>query len=44
MNNATYYDKLPEMIARCIWTYAKSMQWAPYEEIIIMNRANIEKK
>ncbi len=28
------YDKLREMIARCQWTFAKTMPWAPHEYIV----------
>ena len=28
------YDKIREMIARCQWTYAKTMPWAPHEYIV----------
>ena len=28
------YDKIREMIARCRWTYAKTMPWAPHEYIV----------
>ena len=27
-------DKLREMIARCQWTFAKTMPWAPHEYIV----------
>ena len=28
------YDKLREMIARCTWTFAKTMPWCPHEYIV----------
>ena len=28
------YDKLREMIARCEWTFAKTMPWCPHEYIV----------
>ena len=28
------FDKLRSMIARCQWTFAKTMPWAPHEYII----------
>ena len=28
------YDKLREMIARCEWTFAKTMPFAPHEYIV----------
>lgn len=28
------YDKIREMIARCRWTYGKTMPWAPHEYIV----------
>lgn len=28
------FDKLREMIARCKWTFAKTMPWAPHEYIV----------
>lgn len=28
------YEKLREMIARCQWTFAKTMPWAPHEYIV----------
>ena len=28
------YDKIREIIARCRWTYAKTMPWAPHEYIV----------
>lgn len=28
------YDKLREMTARCQWTFAKTMPWAPHEYIV----------
>ena len=34
MNNDLNYDKLREMIARCEWTFAKSMPFAPHEYIV----------
>lgn len=34
MNNELNYDKLREMIARCEWTFAKTMPFAPHEYIV----------
>ena len=34
MNNELNYDKLRSMIARCEWTFAKTMPWAPHEYIV----------
>jgi len=28
------WDKLREMIARCTWTFAKTMPWCPHEYIV----------
>ena len=28
------YDKLREMVARCTWTFAKTMPWCPHEYIV----------
>ena len=28
------YEKLREMIARCLWTFAKTMPWALHEYIV----------
>lgn len=28
------YDKLRSMIARCQWTFAKTMPWCPHEYIV----------
>lgn len=33
-NNEVNYDKLREMIARCEWTFAKTMPFAPHEYIV----------
>ena len=33
MEEKVNYDKLREMIARCEWTFAKSMPFAPHEYI-----------
>lgn len=35
MKNEVNYDKLHEMIARCEWTFAKTMPWCPHEYIVI---------
>ncbi len=32
--NLIDYNKLREMIARCKWTFAKTMPWAPHEYIV----------
>ena len=34
MNNELNYDKLRSMIARCEWTFAKTMPFAPHEYIV----------
>lgn len=34
MNNEANYDKLRSMIARCEWTFAKTMPFAPHEYIV----------
>ena len=34
MTSEPDYDKLREMIARCQWTFAKTMPWAPHEYIV----------
>ena len=34
MNKELNYDKLREMIARCQWTFAKTMPFAPHEYIV----------
>lgn len=34
MGNEVNYDKLREMIARCQWTFARSMPFAPHEYIV----------
>jgi len=34
MNETINYDKLREMIARCKWTFAKTMPFAPHEYIV----------
>lgn len=31
MNNELNYDELRSMIARCEWTFAKTMPFAPHE-------------
>lgn len=32
--NEIDYSKLREMVARCQWTFAKTMPWAPHEYIV----------
>ena len=34
MTSEPDYNKLREMIARCQWTFAKTMPWAPHEYIV----------
>ena len=34
MSEELNYEKLREMIARCHWTFAKTMPWAPHEYIV----------
>ena len=34
MNNELNYERLREMIARCQWTFAKTMPWCPHEYIV----------
>ena len=34
MNKELNYNKLRSMIARCQWTFAKTMPWCPHEYIV----------
>ena len=34
MTDKLDYENLREMIARCQWTFAKTMPWAPHEYIV----------
>ena len=34
VDNELNYDKLRSMIARCLWTFAKTMPWCPHEYIV----------
>ena len=34
MNKELNYNKMRSMIARCQWTFAKTMPWCPHEYIV----------